>query len=237
MFKNWEYRTTRSGRKRKTYRANRNANKKSKKAMVATFSSKNSTQGGVPTTLPIKLLYADTYTLNPGAAGIASVQIMNLSSIHDPDFTGVGHQPLGHDQLEPLYERYQVWKVDFEIEFGNTDLPGCGVGYRISDSSSSSTDPRLQLENGNGEWGLIGYSGSGHKTFRGTVWLNNVHGIGYKQYMSNDDYGAPFGSNPTEGGYLHIWCDGLGGDVNGCKTRVRLTYHVKLMGSQLTALS
>ena len=210
--------------------------KKSKKNMVSTFTSKNSTAGGITNILPVKMLYADTFLLNPGALGNVATQIFRLSSIHDPDFTGVGHQPLGHDQLEPLFERYQVWKVDFEIEGLSLDNQPQGFAYRISDDSTTSTDPRVVLENGNGEFTLIG-SDQDHKSYRGSIMLNTVHGIGYKQYMANDDYGAAFGANPLESAYLHINVDGCGTDTNGLRLRVRLTYHVKLMGSKLTALS
>jgi len=210
--------------------------KRSKKNMVSTFTSKNSTAGGISNVLPVKMLYADTYLINPGALGVVDTQIFRLSSIHDPDLTGVGHQPLGHDQLEPLFERYQVWKVDFEIEALSLDNQPQGIAYSVSDSSTTNPDPRLMLENGNGEFAILG-NDHDHKAFRGSVLLNEIHGISYKQYMANDDYGAAFGSNPAEIAYLLVYTDGCGTDTSGIRLRVRLTYHVKLMGSKVTALS
>lgn len=226
-------------KKRTATRRYASSNKKPKVSMVKTFTSKNSVIRGPNNVMSVKLLYADTYFLNPGAVGAAVDQTFRLSSIHDPDFTNVGHQPLGHDELSNLYERYQVYKVDFEIEFMNqaTTSEVQGVGYRISDSSATSTDSRVILENGGGEFSLIGQGGASRKSFRGSIWVNDAHGITYKQYMANDDYGASFGSNPVEEAYLHVFADGTGGDTAGCKLRVRLTYHTKLMGSRLTALS
>jgi len=230
-------RTVASEKKRKA-QSNAKTSKKAK-TLVKTFTSKSSAIRGPNNVMSVKLLYADTFNLNPGAVGAAQTQTFRLSSIHDPDFTNVGHQPLGHDQLADLYERYQVFKVDFEIEFMNisTASEAQGVGYRVSDSNSTSTDSRVILENGGGEFALIGQAGAAKKSFRGSVWVNDAHGITYRQYMANDDYGAKFGSNPVEEAYLHIYADGTGGDTQGVKMRVRLTYHTKLMGSTLTALS
>jgi len=33
---------------------------------------------------------------------------MNLNGLYDPNFTGVGHQPYGFDQLTPFYNNYLV---------------------------------------------------------------------------------------------------------------------------------
>jgi len=212
--------------------------KKSKTAMVKAFSSKNSTQGGIQNVMPVKMLYSDWYNLNPGVGGIGTSQVFRLSSIHDPDFTGVGHQPLGHDQLADLYERYQVYKVDFEIEASGLDINSLQrIGYRLSDSSSVTTDSRALYENGNGEFAVISPYGNNGRSFRGSVWVNEVHGVSYKQYMSNDDYGANFGSNPVEEAYLHVMADGLGVDTDGIRFAIRLTYHCKLMGSKLVSIS
>jgi len=163
-----------------------------------------------------------------------------LGSLNDPDFSGIGHQPMGHDDVSNMFERYQVWKVDFEIEFvfpvASTNTNAVGVSYRVSDTSSTSTDPRVNLESGAGEWGSV-TSCQTIKKFSGTVLLSDIHGVSYKQYMSNDDYGANFGNNPVEDCYLHLFVDGYDGDTLGIKARARLTYHAKLMGNKLQALS
>lgn len=186
---------------------------------------------------PACLHYSTRIALNPSVGGVAASYVFRLSSIFDPDFTGVGHQPVGHDQLEPLYERYQVWKVDFHVEFANrSTTENQRVGYRISDSSSTSSDPDVNVENGNCEWRLI-TPGGDSKMFTGTVQVPKVHGVSYKQYMSNDDYGANFGNNPAEEAYFHLWADGLGDDTDPVDAAIHLVYHVKLMGSKLTALS
>lgn len=233
-------RTVASEKKRKA-QSNGKSYKKAKTNLVTSKAPKSFTVTG-PTSnvMSVKLLYADTYTLNPGVAGVGANQVFRLGSIFDPDRTGVGHQPMGFDQLFELYERYQVWRVDFEIEFSfgasSTSTEICGVGYRMSDSDSTSTDPRVVLEQGAGEFASVTGTSS-IKRFNGSVKLNDIHGVTYKQYMSNDDYGSTFGTNPVEDTFMHIFADGYGSDTGPVSARVRLTFHAKLMGSKLQSLN
>ncbi len=75
--------------------------------MHALFASP--TQNVLPNLFRRKLTYAETYAFTTGAAGVVgSTQLMSLGSIFDPNITGVGHQPYGHDQLAEWYSRYLV---------------------------------------------------------------------------------------------------------------------------------
>jgi hypothetical protein len=184
--------------------------------------------------------YSGRYTLNPGVLGAAVEQVMRLSSIHDPDYTGVGHQPLGHDQLSPLFERYQVISVEYEVSFINastTDVQR--VGVRASDVFTGAVNPDQLIENGNVQWSFISpvTGGPCKERFTGVIKLHEVHGITASQYLSNDDYGAAFGANPVEEGYLHLFADGVGSDSGNVQVGVVLNYKVRLMGSKLTDIS
>lgn len=226
--------------KKRTYAGKKRGSAAKKQAVVKTIRSKAlTTRGPSGSALPVSLMYSDTYTLNPGIAGVGATQQFRLGGLHDPDYTGVGHQPNGYDQLYGLYERYQVWKVDFEIEFVSIDSSNPqGVGYRFNDEDLTSTDPRVNIEGGLGEFAVLGISGGNdRKTFRGSVKNCDIHGVTYKEYMSETSFGANFGSNPGSDAYLYLHADGLGTDSSGVIARVRLTYHAKLEGSKLLALS
>ncbi len=208
-------------------------------SMVRSISSKNMQKRIQGSSTAVSLHYNELNPLNSGVAGTTASYVFRLSSIFDPSFTGVGHQPLGRDQLEPLYERYQVYKVDFHIEFANrATANNQRVGYRISDVPDTDVDPDVNIENGNCEWSMINTKdGNGRVAFFGSVWLNEVHGVSYKQYMANDDYGANFNANPSEEAYLIVFVDGLGFDPDPVDCNTHLVYHTKLMGSKLTGLS
>lgn len=61
------------------------------------------------------LIYCDTKVVSPGTGD--SGHWFNLSSIYDPDSTGVGHQPAFHDRWESLYTKYRVLSAKFYITF------------------------------------------------------------------------------------------------------------------------
>ena len=186
-----------------------------------------------------RFIYSQEVALNPGAVGTNANQQFRLSSIFDPDFTGVGHQPVNHDQYALIYERYQVTSVKYILYMQPNNAIVCIGGIFISDAISTSTDPREYIENGQCNWRyLASGEGVGPVKITGQVALATVHGINYQQYMSNDDYGANFGASPVENAFLTVFAAGVGsadaGTVGGW---IELEYRCKLMGSRVNALS
>lgn len=191
--------------------------------------------------MPTNLIYHQSGQLNPGAVGVIAGTVFRLGSIFDPDLTGVGHQPLGHDQLAALFERYQVWKVDFDLVMVNLDTSNENrAGCTISDDNSIAVSTGEELiEQGNSRWDVLGIASSSgsKKRFTGSVLNCDVHNISYKQYMANDDYGANFGSNPAEDAFLKVWADGFDTDTGAVRYAITLVYHTKCMGSVTTSQS
>lgn len=213
---------------------------KKRKGIISKVTSKNMVTRPLTSVLPTTLHYYSIVTLNPGIAGASAEHLFRLGSIFDPDFTGGGHQPTGHDELSNIFERYQVYKIDWKAEFVNTDGTNpCMVGYRLNDQSTTTVQPIELIENGNAEFSVLTGAGndSSKSVFQGTVYNCKVHGVSYKQYMSNDDYGANFGSNPVEDAYISFFADGLGTDTATVRLVLHLVYHTKLMGSKLTNFS
>lgn len=186
--------------------------------------------------LVMDMFYSQEATLNPGVAGVPATQVFRISSIHDPDFTGVGHQPIAHDQMAVLFERYQVVSLEYKVVYLNTDSTNPQrVSIRVSDESTAASDPDTGIENGAVQWDLLQArdSGASKLTFTGRVNVWDAHGVTKGQYLSNDDYGANFGSNPVEEAYLHLTADGLGTDTGSVQYAILLTYTVRLMGARL----
>ena len=61
---------------------------------------------GVQNTEIIKLRYCTQVSI-PGGAGHGSYQF-RANSLYDPDLSGVGHQPMGFDEMSARYLHYQV---------------------------------------------------------------------------------------------------------------------------------
>ena len=76
-----------------------------------------------------KMKYAEQLTQTGPSLGGLTQFTMNLNSIFDPNRTGLGHQPYGHDTLQTLYNRYRVIKCNYVIS-------GITTGATTSDQYS-----------------------------------------------------------------------------------------------------
>lgn len=65
-----------------------------------------------PRKMVAKIRYADNVPLG-NTAGVSNVYQFRATSIFDPDFTGAGHQPYGHDTYQNIYNHYMVIKSTF----------------------------------------------------------------------------------------------------------------------------
>lgn len=59
------------------------------------------------------VINAPASTVTSAASGL--LHQYRVSSIYDPDYTAVGYQPYGHDQLAGVFQRYMVLKCDVEV--------------------------------------------------------------------------------------------------------------------------
>jgi len=53
------------------------------------------------------------------SSGLNLTHKFNVAGIFDPDVTGIGHQPYGHDQWATLYKHYFVNSADVTVIFRN----------------------------------------------------------------------------------------------------------------------
>lgn len=68
-----------------------------------------------PHTMHAVLRYSETITLGVGTVGLPSHYFFRANGIYDPNYTGTGHQPYGHDQYEALYNHYQVMESTMTV--------------------------------------------------------------------------------------------------------------------------
>jgi len=58
--------------------------------------------------------------LAPGIGSVATY-FFSANGLYDPNITGTGHQPLGFDQMELLYEHYNVLYSHCKVTFANSN--------------------------------------------------------------------------------------------------------------------
>ena len=152
-----------------------------------------------------------------------------MNSIFDPDLSGTGHQPLGHDQWATFYNRYRVFKVSYVISMSTQ------TGYQntlcllpSNDSSVfTSTEtmceqPRAMMKQTSGQGDAI--------QFKGHVIPSRITGVKPSVYKSDDRYQAVFGASPAEQILLHIghWSSLYGTQDTHSFLNITLVYHTEL---------
>lgn len=157
-----------------------------------------------------------------------SLQQFRANSIYDPDLTGIGHQPMGHDQYQALYKKYRVKASKIEIWYqsqtsGNIQQiaiypsPDGDVPTSNTDVFESPLTKTTYISD-------LKSDGRGYLT--SYVTSNQV--FGSSALAKDQDCAANFGSNPSKEWYWHVY--GISPGVNNIDLRftVRITYYTEV---------
>lgn len=173
-----------------------------------------------------KLTYADSVQLTT-ATSSSGEYVFRLNSLYDVDSSGTGHQPYGHDTLATLWTRYRVDKVLVEV-VGHTLTAHNGYTFYMRVGDTISLNNTLTSS-------YIKESG-GAEYIKEIMPLHTAVGLGNhfkarkmfkcKKYAtqgfeSTPNYGANFGSNPTDSIFLII------GHCSDTTTSFTVYAHVK----------
>lgn len=176
-----------------------------------------------PATMMTKMNYVDVKQINVAAP--SGQHLYRLCSIFDPDLTGVGHQPIGHDQWATFYGRYRVLGCAYEIKaVSNGDGNAFQFYVGISETSSPGTaiteHPSTQIE-------VLPRGQQEVKTISG--YCDTVKFEGDPGSRFDKDYSAPFGNNPARELFLVIGGNNIlaASDVN-IQFSIKLTYYVRM---------
>lgn len=173
-----------------------------------------------------KLYYYSTNTVT-FTTGAANAQVFSANGLFDPDITGVGHQPMGFDQLMALYEHYTVTKCKIRATLVNeakTDT--CTVGISINPDATVETVPGKLIENGlnKRKWLNWGFAGDDkmETEMMMTVDISKINGRP-KPIVGDDLFRGDSASNPSEQTYLHVF-----GFNDASAASVTIRFHVVL---------
>lgn len=181
----------------------------------------------VPARVRVILPYHENLNLAPGT--FFQDYLYNLNSIFDPNRTGTGHQPGGHDQWAVFYSDYRVFRVDYKITFGNTGTAPISTSVAATNINTALTTSTSGEQPYSTTRTVGAQTGSSLGTHSGTFNLNDIVGRSVNQYMSVDaQYSAAFGSSPTELIIGHLFVTTFDGANVTCTVNVQLLYHVEL---------
>lgn len=184
---------------------------------------------GAPNVRTVKLRYSQTIGLT-STSGSVGYHVFRASSIHDPDYTTTGHQPMGHDTWQTLYDYYTVISSKITVKFAEDAATKglatyCGI-YLQDQTPPLYTDVNNLIEN-NGNCKI-------NIDQRVPIVINDYYSAkkfwNLKDIRDNtDNIGAHFGANPTLGAYFFVYIATMDGAVtNNMLANVTIEYLVTL---------
>jgi hypothetical protein len=155
--------------------------------------------GPFPKAIWVEMDYHENITLSAMLTTTLSVYVFRLNSIFDPNKTGTGTQPYGHDSYALNYNRYRVDSVKYRINVSAADILNFAV-VPLNGTSGCSTTAEFDIIC-EAPWSknrVIGYSGNGgSRSISGVVSLPTLTSLP-NIYKTDDRFAAIFGNNPTE---------------------------------------
>lgn len=190
------------------------------------------------------LRYVQYNQLDPGVTSFAYNTFM-VNSLYDPDVSGTGHQPMGFDQLTPLYNRYIVTGAKITTSFENsatTVNAGVTVGITVHEGqtfyASTAQDVETLIEQGKTTYRMLSQAQGNI----GTVTLSR--NISFRKEFAVQDlignieqYGALVTASPANGLFASVWAQasnyGQDPPYAACITKIEFTGYFlepKLLG-------
>lgn len=153
-----------------------------------------------------RLQYYDA-VLFTGTANAVATYVVSANGAYDPDITGTGHQPMGFDQMMVFYNHYTVVNAKLRAVFQNTGTVTAHAAVSISGTTTTISDLRQLVENGEMVYTNItptGIAGSSCVLHADT---NLTAFQGLEEILDDPNMRGDSASNPTEQSYfhLHVW--------------------------------
>lgn len=175
------------------------------------------------------LTYCDVIGITP-TAGLHAKHTFLMNNIGDPDYTGIGHQPFGHDELMSFYDKYIVKRAHIHVKFwheGTNNLPmNCGVWL------DRSTDPTMDIttkkERTRGR-GIATLGVEPDKYCYASTWYSpNTYFI-KEDAVDDHRLSGTTDTSPALPAYAHVWAqcpDAVSASTKPIIAEVRIVYYV-----------
>lgn len=162
---------------------------------------------GAPYAIVRKLRYFDQKSISPGTAGSPGVTIFTANNVHDPDHTGVGHQPRYFDEYMGLYNRFLVLGAKIQVQAVNLDTNPNTVGISILEASTPKLDITDYSEVANSARRTLDVAGSGQAIkyltakWSGKKWFHKPN-LTTEYDLTGSSSAGPSTNSRV---YFHVW--------------------------------
>ncbi len=175
----------------------------------------NKTQGpgiGKLMPLPKRFRFATRYleskvSIDPQTGGTPASAAFRLNGLFDPRVGVGGHQPIGFDQMMPMYEHFTVIGARVRVTATNEDTTTPQNLYLICNNSTSSMtsvgDIEAEVERGAARWCQLASANSGADTRNLTYNWSAKTWFGHNP-LDDDLMKGTSSSDPTKQAILHV---------------------------------
>lgn len=224
------FRRRRVPRARLPYRRRRNFRRRNRlvKRGRPTWFSGGSRLSPFPKTMKLMHRYVEQeLTLDPASIVLADY-VFSANGLYDPNVTGVGHQPIGFDQMIAIYNHYCVIGSKITVNWimvDTTATESATVGITLTDSNTALTDAERVIENGHCVYTVITNEGGSKDQAQLTLKASPAKFLGRFNPMSEDNMKGSSGANPQEQCYFHVFANSFAGaDLTAIRMMVKIEY-------------
>jgi hypothetical protein len=179
---------------------------------------------GFPNAMLANVRYHDTYAIS-STVGSVGKQLIRWNSTFDPDYSGVGHQPLYRDTYTSIYDHYVVVSASVEIKFSSTGTSSFIVGCLTDDDASTSSTVNTLCEQATGQSVLLPPIAGSLSTCTLRMSWDCKKVLGFDPFKS-ELAKTPAGSDPAEDSFLVIWAATTDSTTAAIACTVTLVQHV-----------
>lgn len=186
-------------------------------------------QSGLPIQRSARLRYSEIITMTSTSGSLASY-VFRANSVFDPDFTSVGHQPMGYDQWAGMYNHYVVLGSKIvcrvvEDAAGTSTNPGIVGVFLDDDTTLPYSTPNSFIEADKGSYKLL--SPISDST---SIISTSFSAKGFFNLTNVKDnllrVGANVVSNPLESAEYQIWYATVNATTNTIAVQCTIDYIV-----------
>lgn len=153
-----------------------------------------------------KLAYNQQITLTGGSAGAIAVKVFNAASLFDPDYSGTGHQPLGFDQIMPMYDHYVVLGSKMTVRFANAGTAAAILGVSGNAVVTLKTSASHYIEAGATSHMVSSLNNTGGNPVVSQGYSPKIH-LGIDDPIAADKLQGTISANPTDGWFYHVFAE------------------------------
>lgn len=188
-----------TGYKRKSYKSKSKKTRSTARKRVVKYRNTVSLGRGFPRKMVMTHKYVDIISLTGTGGAIATRQYV-CNGMYDPDYTGVGHQPMYFDQMTALYNHYTVIGSRIKVRTLNTYGPASAPAYWFTlsqndDGTISYNSLSTLSERSDGSYRLV-TAGSTSTPFLMNKWSAKKTFGGSP--LANDNLQGTSSANPAE---------------------------------------